>query len=144
MVAICIPGLDTGPLRAQLPVACNHTLKTRLLRPPNSSPVNCHYVQLLSQIRLQVATAFQEAISINKEAKTVTVKSKDGTLQDLQYDSAFIATGGTPRTLKPMDGWNSSNIHVLRTVDEANEVANSCQGHYNEIRGNRICDGNEI
>lgn len=67
------------------------------------------------------------------------MKSIGGGLENLHYHSAFIATGGTPRTLEPMVGWNSSNIYVLRTVDEANKVANSCQGDLQSSFPERLC-----
>lgn len=58
----------------------------------------------------------REVTSIDTNKKLLTCS--DGT--SIQYDSVMISTGGRPRTL---DGATLKNIHYLRSVDDANIIA---------------------
>jgi len=57
-------------------------------------------------------------------ATEVCIKEKQVTFHDgtkLCYDKLVIATGGSPRTL-PIPGWESKNVFVLRTPDDAKAI----------------------
>ncbi|CAK8671079.1 unnamed protein product [Clavelina lepadiformis] len=66
-----------------------------------------------------------EVLEVDVVAKSVKMsKSIPGTAsKQLKYDDLVIATGGEPRTLEPIPGWNLKNVFVLRTPDDANAIA---------------------
>nr|XP_039267040.1 apoptosis-inducing factor 3-like [Styela clava] len=69
-----------------------------------------------------------EALSVDAEQKKVVTRACDENEdRSISFDRLFIATGGTPRTLHPMTGFDCNNIFVLRTVDDANKLASQCK-----------------
>lgn len=56
---------------------------------------------------------------VDLDASTKTIKLSNGTT--LQYDAAFVSTGGTPRTI-PSPGYNLKNIYPLRDPEDAQAI----------------------
>lgn len=68
-----------------------------------------------------------EAVKINREARTVTVKDiKSGNQQDLPYDKLVIATGSSP-VRPPFPGINLSGIHCLKTMEDASAIKSAME-----------------
>ena len=62
-------------------------------------------------------------------ASSLTLASGE-TVENISYDSLVLATGGQPRTLAPLPGWNLQNVFVLRTVKDANSIAKASKGKH--------------
>lgn len=58
--------------------------------------------------------------SIDVAAKKVKLASGDS----IQYSKLVLATGGTPKRL-PMDGFNLSNVYLLRNIEHAQKIVSA-------------------
>ena len=67
------------------------------------------------------------ALSIDRKAKTVLVRAKDGTETTLPYDKLVLGTGSTPRVL-PIPGKDLANVFTVATLDEAIRVKEQVSG----------------
>jgi NADPH-dependent 2,4-dienoyl-CoA reductase/sulfur reductase-like enzyme/peroxiredoxin family protein/TusA-related sulfurtransferase/rhodanese-related sulfurtransferase len=62
-----------------------------------------------------------EVTSIDRKAKTVTVRKEDGTVYEEAYDALIIATGSSP--LKPpIPGIDTEGIYTLWTVNDTDRI----------------------
>lgn len=59
-----------------------------------------------------------EVVSLNSKSKTATLRSGDV----LYYDAALIATGADAQRLAFIPGADLPQVHVLRTVDDAQQI----------------------
>lgn len=64
-----------------------------------------------------------QVTSIDKSAKSVQLSGGDS----VSYDKLVIAVGGSPKRL-PMDGFDLSNVYVLRTLEHAGEIVKARDG----------------
>lgn len=55
---------------------------------------------------------------------------KDNSETEISYDKLVLATGGVPRSLKPIAGWDYDNIYSFRTVDDAGKISKAIKGIY--------------
>ncbi|NCD25621.1 MAG: pyridine nucleotide-disulfide oxidoreductase [Deltaproteobacteria bacterium] len=67
------------------------------------------------------------ALSIDRKAKTVLVRAKDGTESTLPYDKLVLGTGSRPRVL-PIPGTNLANVFTVTTLEEAIRVKEQVSG----------------
>ncbi len=67
------------------------------------------------------------ALSIDRKAKTVLVRAKDGTETALPYDKLVLGTGSAPRVL-PIPGKDLANVFTVATLDEAIRVKEQVSG----------------
>lgn len=79
-----------------------------------------------AKINLFLETTVQK---INKENKTITIETKDGTIQEKPYTSLIIATGSQP-TIPPIKNIQQENtllpnIFTIRNIDDANNIITS-------------------
>lgn len=76
-----------------------------------------------SRFRIDVRT-LQEAISIDKENKTISIKKhKDGSVYSESYDKLILSPGATP-VKPPLQGIDDSRIFTLRTIPDTYEIKN--------------------
>lgn len=62
-----------------------------------------------------------EAVSVDAAAKTVRLRGKDGSEEDLSYDALLLSPGARP--IRPrIPGIESSRIHTLRTIPDADAL----------------------
>jgi NADPH-dependent 2,4-dienoyl-CoA reductase/sulfur reductase-like enzyme/nitrite reductase/ring-hydroxylating ferredoxin subunit len=58
---------------------------------------------------------------VNKvDPKARTVQTEDG--ETYRYDKLLLATGGTPRTLTNVPGFDAPNVFLLRTLEDSNRI----------------------
>jgi len=69
----------------------------------------------------------EEASDVDFKGKKVSLKKSGKTLG---YDKLILSTGGTPRKL-PLEGFDASNVFVLRTQVHAKEI-NAALGDYKD------------
>lgn len=68
-----------------------------------------------------------EVISINREAKTVTVKNlQDGALTEEAYDALVLSTG-SKAICPPLPGIDLPGIYVLRTIPDSRKLRSAAQ-----------------
>ncbi|MFZ5564932.1 MAG: FAD-dependent oxidoreductase [Thermodesulfobacteriota bacterium] len=65
-----------------------------------------------------VALTGTEAVSIDRKAKQVRIRRKDGTSDTLAYDKLVLATGTTPRQL-PLPGRDLENVFTVANLHDA-------------------------
>jgi len=69
-------------------------------------------------------------LMLGEEVKSVSTSNKKIALasgKSLDYDKLVLATGGMPRRL-PIPGVDLNNIHMLRTISDANAIASKAEG----------------
>lgn len=62
-----------------------------------------------------------EAININPESKTVTIRRADGSEYTESYDKLLLSPGASP-VRPPLDGIGSKGIFTLRNVDDTDRI----------------------
>jgi NADPH-dependent 2,4-dienoyl-CoA reductase/sulfur reductase-like enzyme len=67
------------------------------------------------------------ALSIDRQAKTVLVESRDGTQTTLPYDKLVLGMGSTPRRL-PIPGGDLENVFTVGTLGEAIRIKEQVAG----------------
>ena len=67
------------------------------------------------------------ALSIDRQAKTVLVESRDGTRTELPYDKLVLGMGSTPRRL-PIPGGDLDNVFAVSTLGEAIRIKEQVAG----------------
>lgn len=71
---------------------------------------------------------YTEALDIDRNAKTVRIRNRDGKEQVLEYDKLILATGADP--VKPnFPGKNLKNIYSLKGVEDAEGIRSTLQDH---------------
>ncbi len=63
----------------------------------------------------------QEVLSIDKEAKTVTIARRDGSQYEESYDKLLISTGALP-IVPPLEGIDSEGVFTLRNVTDTDNI----------------------
>lgn len=72
---------------------------------------------------------FSEAISINKDSKTVRVRNlKSNEEYDLSYDKLLISTGSSP-IKPPVEGFDGKNVFTLWNIPDTDKVYNYIKEH---------------
>lgn len=69
-----------------------------------------------------------EAISIDTKAKTVTLRRKDGSVIDEQYDRLLLSPGSSP-VRPPFPGIDTEGIFTLRTVEDTFRIKDYLTQH---------------
>jgi NADPH-dependent 2,4-dienoyl-CoA reductase/sulfur reductase-like enzyme len=59
------------------------------------------------------------------DPKTRTVQTADG--ETIRYDKLLVATGGTPRTLNNVPGFDSEGVYLLRTLGDASAIITAAE-----------------
>jgi len=67
-----------------------------------------------------------EALSIDRQAKTVRVRHADGAEEDLGYDKLVLATGGRA-FIPPIQGLDLENVWSMRHPDDAETMAEAIE-----------------
>ena len=70
----------------------------------------------------------QEVTAINRDAKTISVKTKDGRSYVESYDKLLLSTGALP-VVPPMPGIRSEGIFTLRNVDDTDAIKDWLSTH---------------
>jgi NADPH-dependent 2,4-dienoyl-CoA reductase/sulfur reductase-like enzyme/peroxiredoxin family protein/TusA-related sulfurtransferase/rhodanese-related sulfurtransferase len=69
-----------------------------------------------------------EAVSINRDAKTVSIRNlKDGTKSELPYDKLILSPGASPLT-PPLEGINLPGIYTLRNLQDMDRIKAAATG----------------
>ena len=68
----------------------------------------------MMKIDLQTETTVK---TVDPKKKTIQVEMKDGTKENMEYDSLVLAIGAHP-FVPPIKGWNCPGVFPLRTIDD--------------------------
>ena len=90
----------------------------QLMSTPAGALRNPEFFKAVKNIDVLTGT---EAIQIDRAAKTVTTRGRDGTESKLPYDQLVVATGATP-VKPPIPGIGLKNIYQLWHPDDAKAV----------------------
>jgi len=75
----------------------------------------------MMKINLKTET---NVVDIDTGAKSVEVQHKDGSVENLQYDSLIIATGAKP-FIPPIKGREKQGVYALRTIEDGEKIEQS-------------------
>ncbi|MDD2598841.1 MAG: FAD-dependent oxidoreductase [Kiritimatiellae bacterium] len=89
-----------------------------LMSTPVGTVRDCVYFQDVKNVRVLNRT---EATAIDREARTVTVVSREGIEQKLPYDKLVLATGAQS-VIPPIKGVELENVFNLKDIEDAERI----------------------